>query len=66
MAAVALTVAFQMAVVYVPWLQGVFRTGALSAGQVVGCVGLALVVPAAVEVEKSLVRRGLLYGRSAS
>ena len=30
------------------------------------CVGLALVVPAAVEVEKSLVRRGLLYDRFPS
>ena len=66
LAAVALTVGLQMAVVYVPWLQGIFRTQALTADQLVVCVLLALVVPLAVEVEKSLVRRGLLYDRTRS
>jgi Ca2+-transporting ATPase len=64
--AVVLTIGLQLAVVYVPWLQGIFRTDALTAGQLAVCVGLALVVPAAVEVEKSLVRRGLLYDRTPS
>jgi len=64
--AVVLTIGLQLAVVYVPWLQGIFRTDALTAGQLAACVGLALVVPAAVEVEKSLVRRGLLYDRTPS
>ena len=66
LAAVALTVGLQLAVVYVPWLQGIFRTDALTAGQLGVCVALALVVPLAVEVEKVLVRRGLLYGESPS
>ncbi|GGL37461.1 cation-transporting P-type ATPase [Phycicoccus endophyticus] len=64
--AVVLTVGLQLAVVYLPWLQGVFRTDALSAAQLAVCVALALVVPAAVEVEKTLVRRGLLYARPAA
>jgi len=64
--AVVLTVALQLAVVYLPWLQGIFRTDALSAGQLAVCVGLALVVPLAVEIEKVLVRRGLLYDRTPS
>ncbi len=63
--AVVLTVGLQLAVVYLPWLQGVFQTGGLSARQLVVCVGLALVVPAAVEGEKALVRRGLLYDARA-
>ncbi len=61
--AVLLTVALQLAVIYLPWLQGIFRTEALSARQLALCFGLALVVPLAVEGEKFLVRRGLLYDR---
>ncbi len=61
--AVLLTIGLQLAVVYVPWLQGIFRTEALSAGQLALCFGLALLVPLAVECEKFFVRRGLLYDR---
>ncbi len=63
LSAVVLTIGLQMLVVYTPWLQDVFRTEALTAQQLAVCVGLALVVPLAVEVEKLLVRRGLLYDR---
>jgi P-type Ca2+ transporter type 2C len=55
--AVALTAALQMAVVYVPWLQPLFRTVALDAGQLGLCLGAAAVVFAAVEVEKAWRRR---------
>ena len=61
LSAVVLTIALQMFVVYTPWLQNIFRTEALTAQQLAVCVGLALVVPVAVEVEKFFVRRGLLY-----
>jgi Ca2+-transporting ATPase len=61
LAAVLLTVGLQMAVVYLPGLQQIFRTHGLSAGELAACFGLALVVPVGVEVEKLLVRRGLLY-----
>ena len=55
--AVALTTALQLAVVYVPWLQPVFRTQALSLVEVAVCVVLAAVVFAAVEGEKAWRRR---------
>ncbi len=63
--AVALTIGLQLAVVYVPWLQGIFHTDALTAHQLAACFALALVVPLGVELEKVLVRRGLLYAEKA-
>ncbi len=54
--AVALTVLLQLAVVYVPWLQDVFRTAPLTLEQLAVCVGLATVIPIAVEVEKAIRR----------
>jgi len=51
----------QLAVVYVPALQPVFRTQALSAGELALCFGLAGLIFLAVEGEKALVRRGWLY-----
>ncbi len=61
--AVVLTIGLQMAVVYLPWLQDIFRTQNLTGQQLAVCFGLALIVPLAVECEKFLVRRGLLYDR---
>jgi Ca2+-transporting ATPase len=58
---VLLTVALQMAVVYVPWLQPIFRTAPLSAGELLICLALSLVVFIAVEIEKLATRRGWLY-----
>jgi Ca2+-transporting ATPase len=58
---VLLTVALQLAVIYVPFLNPIFRTAPLSAGELVLCLALSCVVFAAVEIEKLLVRRGLLY-----
>lgn len=59
--AVALTVALQLAVIYVPALQSVFRTAPLDPAELLLCFGLAGAVMIAVEVEKWLVRRGWLY-----
>jgi P-type Ca2+ transporter type 2C len=59
--AVALTFALQMATVYVPVLQPIFKTQPLSAGELALCLALSAVVFVAVEAEKALVRRGLLY-----
>jgi Ca2+-transporting ATPase len=61
--AVLLTVGLQALVVYVPALQGVFGTVALGPAQLAVCGACALVVMLAVEAEKALVRRGLLYRR---
>jgi Ca2+-transporting ATPase len=64
--AVVLTIGLQMAVVYLPGLQHIFRTAPLTAAQLAVCFGSALLVPLAVECEKFLVRRGLLYDRVRS
>jgi P-type Ca2+ transporter type 2C len=55
--AVTLTVLLQLALVYVPFLQGVFNTTALPAGDLALCVALPAVVFLAVEFEKGLARR---------
>lgn len=59
--AVAFTFALQLAVTYTPILQGVFHTQSLTASELLGCFILASVVIPAVELEKSLARRGLIY-----
>jgi Ca2+-transporting ATPase len=55
--AALLTVALQLAVVYVPALQAIFSTVALSAVEVGICVGLSSLIFWAVELEKWLGRR---------
>jgi Ca2+-transporting ATPase len=60
-AALALTFALQMAVLYVPWLNPIFKTAPLSAGELAACLALSSVVFVGVEFEKALVRRGWLY-----
>lgn len=55
--AVALTVVLQLAVVYVPFLQEVFTTVALSAGDLALCLVLSTLVFWGVELEKLLMRR---------
>jgi Ca2+-transporting ATPase len=60
--AVVLTVLLQLAVIYVPVLQPVFRTQALTFAELSFCFALPAVVFVAVEVEKWLVRKGAIYG----
>jgi Ca2+-transporting ATPase len=55
--AVLLTVALQLAVVYVPALNAVFKTVPLTLGQLAGAVGAAVTIFAVVEIEKWLRRR---------
>lgn len=50
--AVLLTFGLQMAVVYVPFLQGIFRTKSLSFPELLICIGLSTIVFWAVEIEK--------------
>jgi Ca2+-transporting ATPase len=57
LAAVLLTLALQLATIYVPWLQPIFRTQALSAGELFTCFALAGLVFLAVEIEKLWRRR---------
>jgi len=59
--AVLLTLALQLAVIYVPWLNGIFHTQPLSAGELGLCLALSCIVFVGVEIEKALIRAGLLY-----
>ncbi|MHB1075186.1 cation-translocating P-type ATPase [Thiobacillus sp.] len=59
--ALLLTLALQMAVLYVPWLNPIFKTEPLSLGELAACLALSSVVFVGVEIEKALVRRGWLY-----
>jgi Ca2+-transporting ATPase len=63
--AVLLTFVLQMAVLYVPWLNPIFKTVPLGFGELLFCLALSSVVFFAVEIEKWLVRRGRLYGEPA-
>jgi len=60
-AAVALTLVLQLAVIYLPWLQAIFKTQALTGGELALCFALAALIFLAVEAEKALIRRGWLY-----
>ena len=53
----ALTFGLQMAVVYWPPLQKVFKTTALGGGELVACLALSSIVFWAVEVQKAIGRR---------
>ena len=59
--ALLLTFALQMAVLFVPWLNAIFKTEPLSLGELAMCLALSSVVFFGVEIEKALVRRGWLY-----
>jgi len=59
--ALVLTLALQFAVVFLPPLQAIFKTGDLTLVELLVVLGLPWVVLVAVEIEKWLARRGLLY-----
>ncbi|GJL76075.1 calcium-translocating P-type ATPase, PMCA-type [Nitrosomonas sp.] len=60
--AVVLTVMLQLAVIYTPFLNDIFKTAPLPLDELMICVLLASVVFVVVEVEKWMVRSGWLYG----
>ena len=59
--AVFLTILLQLAVIYVPQLNLIFDTEALTFAELWPCFVFPVVVFLAVEAEKLLVRRGLIY-----
>lgn len=54
--AVLLTLGLQMGVIYIPYLQDIFRTQSLSAYELSVCIGLSSIVFWAVEIEKWIKR----------
>lgn len=61
LAAVTITVLLQLATIYVEPLQAIFKTQALTLNELLICTGLAIIVFFAVEVEKWLIRKGMIY-----
>ncbi len=58
--AVGLIFVLQLAIIYVPALNPIFNTTPLTAGELVLCLAMAMIVFTAIEVEKWLVRRGVI------
>jgi len=61
LAAVILTLLLQMMVIYVPALNNIFHTQPLPMFDLAVCLILSSLVLVAVEIEKWLVRRGMIY-----
>ncbi|WP_455220792.1 calcium-translocating P-type ATPase, PMCA-type [Kaarinaea lacus] len=62
--AILLTVLLQLATIYLPILQPIFKTQPLSLIELLICCGLSIVVFLAVEVEKWMIRHWNIYGDS--
>ena len=59
--AVGATLMLQMATIYVPALNAIFKTQPLSLNELLICFALSSIIFIAVEIEKLLIRHGLLY-----
>jgi Ca2+-transporting ATPase len=59
--AVLLTVGLQLAVIYLPVFNPIFKTQPLPLFDLTVCFAVSSLVLVAVEAEKALVRRGLIY-----
>jgi Ca2+-transporting ATPase len=64
--AVALTVALQLGLIYLPFAQTIFSTHALTANELALCIGASVVVYLAVELEKRVRRSAGAPVRSAT
>jgi len=65
-ATVIFTVGLQMATIYVPFLNPIFKTEALTFDELAFCLVMSSVVFVAVEIEKIFVRRGWIYAENRS
>lgn len=59
--ALLFTFALQMATIYVPWLNPIFKTAPLSFDELAFCLAMSTVVFVGVEIEKWMIRRGWIY-----
>jgi P-type Ca2+ transporter type 2C len=59
--AVVATLGLQLATIYVPAMNRIFRTEPLTAGELAACLGISSLIFFAVELEKFFVRRRGLY-----
>ena len=59
--AILLTILMQLATIYVPFLQPIFKTQPLSLYELLICCALSVMVFAAVEMEKWMVRHWNIY-----
>jgi len=59
--AVSATLMLQIAIIYLPALNTVFKTQPLSLNELLVCFGLSGIIFIAVEIEKLLIRKGKLY-----
>jgi len=59
--AVLLTFVLQLGIIYLPVLNAIFRTEPLTAWELGYCIGVSSLVWIGVEIEKTLVRAGVLY-----
>jgi Ca2+-transporting ATPase len=59
--ALLFTFALQMATIYLPWLNPIFKTEPLSFGELAFCLAMSAIVFVGVEIEKWMIRRGWLY-----
>ena len=61
LAAIILTFSLQLAVIYLPFFNDVFHTHPLPVFDLLVCIGLSSLVLFAVEFEKLLIRKGIIY-----
>ncbi len=66
LAAVVLTIGLQLAVIYLPFMNSIFRTAPLTMAELALCFTLPLVIIVAVEVEKWLIRKGRIYTKRSA
>ncbi len=64
--AVVVTAALQMAILYIPALNRIFKTAPLDAGELALCILGAAAIFVAVEIEKWMTRNGWLYREMAA
>ena len=65
MGSLALTIALQIAIIYTPLTQTLLKLQPLTGMELLYCILVSSVVIPAVEVEKLLIRRGLIYRKPA-